>query len=326
MSKSRLSTALTEGLDQGAGPRIAVLRPDPDYDLSGFAASDVTIVHRFRPHVMDWEAAGYSVVEDCPEVDLAVVVIPKSKTLARVMIAEAVAKAGCVFVDGSKDHGIDSLYKECRKRAGELPSVTKAHGRLFVLPKSDLFDDWKSAGPVAGPEGFKTQAGVFSEGGVDRGSALLAKALPKKLPARVADFGAGWGYLSRTILEREGVQSLDLWEAEGLSLDCARLNTPDERAMFHWGDVTREVPKRTYDAIVMNPPFHTGRRADVGLGQAFILAAARALVPNGQLWMVANRHLPYESLLGSAFIKVEELMGDKGFKVLHASRPKGDRT
>ena len=58
------------------------------------------------------------------------------------------------------------------------------------------------------------------------------------------------------------------------------------------------------DAVVMNPPFHTGRTAEPGLGQAFITAAARLLAPQGQLWMVANRHLPYETALGGQFAHV----------------------
>jgi 16S rRNA (guanine1207-N2)-methyltransferase len=40
------------------------------------------------------------------------------------------------------------------------------------------------------------QAGVFSGEDGGSGSALLAAALPAKLPARMADLGAGWGYLA----------------------------------------------------------------------------------------------------------------------------------
>ena len=72
----------------------------------------------------------------------------------------------------------------------------------------------------------------------------------------------------------------------------------------------------------MNPPFHTGRAADPALGIAFIAAAARALTGSGQLWMVANRHLPYEAALRDRFKTVEELGGDAAFKLFHATRPK----
>jgi len=71
----------------------------------------------------------------------------------------------------------------------------------------------------------------------------------------------------------------------------------------------------------MNPPFHTGRAAEPSLGRAFIAAASRMLAPHGKLWMVANRHLPYEQALRDQFRNVDEIAGDGAFKVFHANRP-----
>ena len=75
----------------------------------------------------------------------------------------------------------------------------------------------------------------------------------------------------------------------------------------------------------MNPPFHTGRAAEPALGQAFIANAARLLKPAGQLWLVANRHLPYETPLNEAFASLTEVAGDNRFKILHAARPRRSR-
>jgi len=149
----------------------------------------------------------------------------------------------------------------------------------------------------------------------------LAGALPDKLPQNMADLGAGWGYLAAAVLERDGVLSLDMVEAEILSLDCARLNVTDPRVDFHWADAMLFQPKKTFGGIVMNPPFHTGRASEPSLGRAFIAASARMLAPNGKLWMVANRHLPYEQALRDAFRNVDEIAGDGAFKVFHATRP-----
>ncbi|MDT9081655.1 methyltransferase, partial [Escherichia coli] len=80
----------------------------------------------------------------------------------------------------------------------------------------------------------------------------------------------------------------------------------DPRARFTWADATQGRPG-PFDAVVMNPPFHNGRAADPALGLAFIRAAAHALTPSGTLWMVANRHLPYEAALREAFREVEEV-------------------
>jgi 16S rRNA (guanine1207-N2)-methyltransferase len=79
------------------------------------------------------------------------------------------------------------------------------------------------------------------------------------------------------------------------------------------------------DAVVMNPPFHTSRDADPAIGQAFIRAAHGMLAQNGKLWVVANRHLPYESTLGEFFAEVSEIAGDRSFKVLEAVRPRRSR-
>ena len=62
------------------------------------------------------------------------------------------------------------------------------------------------------------------------------------------------------------------------------------------------------------------RIADLGAGWSFIASAARNLTRNGNLWMVANRHLPYETTLGENFAQVQEVAGDNRFKVFHASR------
>ena len=63
------------------------------------------------------------------------------------------------------------------------------------------------------------------------------------------------------------------------------------------------------------------RAADPSLGRAFIAAAARLLAPQGGLWLVANRHLPYEAALAEAFGEVQEIAGDASFKVIEARRP-----
>lgn len=320
MSTSRLSTALADGLISLLDGNIVIIRPDATYDAGPLPRGQVLVVQGFYPDAMAWQNAGYPVSQVLDDCAVAIVVVPRSKALARALVADACKHAQLVIVDGQKTDGADSLFKDCRKRLGDLPSLTKAHGRLFWFPATDRFDDWTAPAPEVGPEGFVTTAGVFSDGEVDKGSALLVAALPQKLPARMADLGAGWGYLSHHVLQREGVASVDLIEAEALSLDCARRNISDPRARFHWADATA-FDGAGFDGIVMNPPFHTGRAADPSLGRSFIAAAARLLTPHGKLWMVANRHLPYETTLQSCFRNVDTIGGNSAFKVFYATKP-----
>lgn len=56
------------------------------------------------------------------------------------------------------------------------------------------------------------------------------------------------------------------------------------------------------------------------LGQAFIRAAAGALKRGGVCWLVANRHLPYETVLGELFKEVTPGQEGGGFKVFRARK------
>ena len=99
----------------------------------------------------------------------------------------------------------------------------------------------------------------------------------------------------------------------------------DPRARFHWADATTFRLPEPVNGVVMNPPFHEGRAADPHLGARFIRAAAGLLTGAGRLWMVANRHLPYEAALSELFADVQEIGGDNRFKVITATgagRPK----
>lgn len=325
MARDRLTRAVEDGLLELPPGRIAAVRPTPGTDLSSLPRDRVIIVSTFRPDADRWQAQGYDVTADLPDADLALVFMPRSKALARATVAEALARAARVAVDGQRTDGIDALWRELRNRLGDLPTVSASHGKLFVLPSGATLPDAPPSAPRPGPGGWHLQPGVFSEGGPDPASVLLARALPPVLPARMADLGAGWGYLARAILSRDGVETLDLVEAERLALDCARLNVPDPRARFHWADARNFRPQTPWDGVVMNPPFHAGRAAEPELGQAFIAAAAAGLAPDGQLWLVANRQLPYEAALSRAFARIDEIGAADGFKLLHARRPRRQR-
>ncbi|ROU01177.1 class I SAM-dependent methyltransferase [Histidinibacterium lentulum] len=319
MAAPRLEAALSGPLALPEGA-VAVVRPPADLELP-FGPERAVVVSGFRPDVEAWAARGYAAGREWPEAASSVLIVPRSRALAQDLFARAVAQ-GPVFVDGQKTDGVDALWKAVRARLGELPAVTRGHGRAFLAPRSDAFGDWRSPAARPGPEGFVTAAGGFSEAGVDPGSRLLADHLPGTLPGHVVDLGAGWGYLTARALEKAGVERVDLVEAEADALDAARRNIADPRARFHWADARTWKSEAAAGAVLCNPPFHPGRRPDPDLGRAFISAAARMLSPHGSLWLVANRHLPYEAALDALFAEVTPLGADPRYKLIHARRPR----
>ncbi len=325
MRSARLQQALDSGAialpDQGT---ILVYNPHAGDDLSALPRDRCVVIQGFRPDHDAFVRQGFVVGTSAePGAAAAVICLPRSRAEARALIADAAMKVvpgGPVILDGQKTDGIDAAHRDIRARAETSVPLSKAHGKIFAFPAGEGFADWAAVETVT-PEGFVTRPGVFSADGPDRGSQLLAAALPAKMLARVVDLGAGWGYLARAILEREGVKVLDLVEADAAALACARRNVTDPRARFHWADATSFRADGAVDAVVCNPPFHAGRTADPALGVAFIRAAAALLHPGGVLWLVANRHLPYASVLAETFHDIEDAGQDSAFRVIRASRP-----
>lgn len=325
MRFTRLTAAIDSGLFDlpGAG-EIAVFRPHLGDDLSCLPRGQVRVLTGFRPDHDHFQALGYAVARHVTAAAAAILCLPRSKTAAFAMIAEAmatVAPGAPILVDGQKTDGVAAILKDCQSAGlvqGE--ALAKAHGKAFLLRAGVAPAGWAAA-PQQIEGGFVTAPGVFSADAPDRGSVMLAAALPATLPSRIVDLGAGWGFLARSVLARPGVKELHLVEAEADALDCARQNIVDARAVFHWADATTFRPPHLAHAVVMNPPFHAGRDADPALGQGFLRAAARMLAPQGTLWMVANRHLPYDRVLAELFREVSEIGGDGAFKVVRAAVP-----
>lgn len=321
---SRLSLALGTGevALPGAG-RIAVFAPRAGHDLSALPLGRCHVITGFRPDFDHFAARGFS-CGIAPEgrYAAAVVFLVRARALSEALIGRAAAVAdGPVIVDGAKTDGVEAVLRACRSRTDVAPPLSKAHGKLFHFTAGPEFRDWAHTAPQRIEGGFVTRPGLFSADGIDPGSSLLADSLPERLGARVADLGAGWGYLAARALERGDIDEMHLVEGEHAALECARLNVTDPRARFHWQDATRWRPGDPVDTVITNPPFHAGRRPDPALGLAFVTAAARILAPRGQLFLVANRHLPYEAQMQRQFGDVSEIGGDGRFKLLHAARP-----
>ncbi|MGO4909399.1 class I SAM-dependent methyltransferase [Pseudorhodobacter sp. W20_MBD10_FR17] len=328
MRSERLTFALRN--NQLALPdsgEILALRPRGGDSFSMLPKARLTVQQSMRPDYDDFSARGYQVVAERPaskRFAAVLVCVPRAKAEARAMLADAAAATGpngLIIVDGQKTDGIDSLLRDLRQRFTISEPVSKAHGKLFIFtPHDDQMLDW-AAKPQIIDGGFQTLPGVFSADAPDAGSALLAANLPEKLGTRVIDLGAGWGYLGRAILTRSTVKELHLVEAEAIALNCARLNITDPRAQFHWADATSFKLDRGVDTVVCNPPFHTARDPDPALGTAFIQSAARLLASHGTLWLVANRHLPYQKTLAALFREVEDIGSDPRFRITRAARP-----
>jgi len=243
---------------------------------------------------------------------------------ALALALRALKPGGKLTVMAPKDKGGSRLGKELKTFGCAVEETGRRHQRLCFAARPDEPQGLEAAiaaGALQKVEALDgwSQPGVFSWDRPDPGSLLLIQALPT-LAGRGADFGCGIGLIARAVLARAAVTSLELIDIDRRAVEAARRNIDDSRARIHWADVRCEPALENLDFVVMNPPFHDGGAEDKALGQAFIRRAHQVLSKGGSLWIVANRHLPYEGVLTPLFATVELKAEAGGFKVYEARR------
>ncbi len=162
--------------------------------------------------------------------------------------------------------------------------------------------------------------GVFSHGRLDEGSRLLLDALQQNTlpkPGKVVDVGCGAGVLSIT-LARQGwqVQAMDV-SATAVASCKISLERNGLQGQVSGGDLFSPVSGRV-DMIVTNPPFHDRRLRTTDITRRLIQEAPRHLKEGGEMWLVANRELPYVQWLDQAFRHVQVAAETNRFRVYRA--------
>ncbi len=227
---------------------------------------------------------------------------PKEKGGAR--LRKELETFGCVVQDAGRQH-----QRICHTERPQVLAPLEPALEAGALQYSPALGLW-------------TQPGVFSWDRIDPGTRQLMKALPP-LSGRGADFGCGLGVLAQAALASQAVTALALIDLDRRAIGAAKHNVEDPRATLHWADVLTAPDLSDLDFVVMNPPFHDQGVENRALGQVFIRRAHQALRKGGSLWLVANRHMPYEAVLNELFAHVTPqvtIKGDVGGYKLYEAR------
>jgi len=169
-------------------------------------------------------------------------------------------------------------------------------------------------------------SGVFSRDSLDIGTRVLLQFMPKTKPQqKLIDLGCGTGvlgtYAAKQNSELEVTFTDESWLAVASAVKTFHANI-EGNANFSVTNVLNNLADNHYDHILCNPPFHQQNVQTSAIADKMFKDSALKLNSNGELRVVANRHLPYENKLQKYFSSVEILSKDPKFNVWLAKDPK----
>jgi 16S rRNA (guanine1207-N2)-methyltransferase len=163
--------------------------------------------------------------------------------------------------------------------------------------------------------------GVFSHGHADEGTQKLLETLDEPPASPVLDLGCGCGLIGTWVARRWPALTVDMVDASAVALASARLtasaNGPSDADVWA-SDVFSDVAG-VYGTILSNPPFHEGVLTQYRTVEQMLRGAVDHLRPGGRLRLVANRSLPYPSMLEESFGAYRVVSEDRRYRVFEAA-------
>ena len=165
-------------------------------------------------------------------------------------------------------------------------------------------------------------SGVFAQGRLDRGTAVLLRETEPPTARRYLDLGCGYGVIGlalATAVAGSVVRAVDVNQRAVLlaNENAASLGVADRFEASTPDDVPAD---ETYDEIWSNPPIRVGKQALHEL----LLRWLPRLEPGGRAVLVVGKNLGADSLqrwLADQGHPTSRLASAKGFRVLEVSRP-----
>ncbi len=327
--------------------RLAILAPADTSLMPALSSSGLVVTEHYglwqRLQAIDgWQTAfGYDDPALAPaSADTVVVFLPKARAELSLRLELArwlVAKGGRLVLVGEKKEGISGAVKQFKAVAPQAVKVDSArHCQVWqadsVQPAETFdVDEWLEWHPVE-CVGIRFQVaglpGIFSAGELDAGTAMLLGSLAE-FPIEegpVLDFACGAGVIGTwlQLYQRSAGQPgarVDGVDVQSQAVISARstYQRANTNGVITASDGLSRVGGK-YAAVLSNPPFHTGLRTDTSMTEQFLRQVAEHLEPGGELRLVANSFLPYESLIRRHVGPVRAIAADKRFTVWSARR------
>jgi 16S rRNA (guanine1207-N2)-methyltransferase len=165
---------------------------------------------------------------------------------------------------------------------------------------------------------------LFSREQLDIGTRFLLENLPRtEGPGDIVDLGCGNGVIGLMAMHRNPEARAHFVDESSMAIASARENLrqvdPDlRRCRFTLGNALDGFAAASADLVLSNPPFHQQQAVADAIVRQMFRQTAHILRPQGEFWLVANRHLDYKKPLRRLFSRVEVPAANRKFVILRA--------
>ena len=247
---------------------------------------------------------------------------------------------GVCYIAGANNEGIKSAAKLLERAFGNSTLLAYDSGNRIVSAVKEsntAADDEVFESPFLPSDTFReievalrdqsftmySRPGVFSWDHLDEATQILAEHMMVLPGASVLDLGCGSGPLGILASRLSGGGPLVMVDVDVESVRSAA-KSADAAGVTNYrvlpSDVAGAVIDERFELVVTNPPFHVGKQTELSVPLQFIDDSWEVLSSGGQLFLVANRTLPYETSIRRRFGNVLMVHDGRRFKVLTATK------
>lgn len=314
--------------DQFGALSVAMSQYQP-CNWSDSRLSHLATIHNYTLNQIDRLPDNLSSTEALvKDFDLVLIRLPKTLALLehQLILLKQHLKPGAVVIGAAMSKYIQrSMIELFEQTIGPTHTSLAEKKARLILP---TVDDAIAARLSPYPDAFEVpeyrlqlqhHANVFSRKQLDIGARFLIEQFEQLPDAHhIIDLACGNGVLGIMAKRYRPGASVHFYDESYMAVasakDNVRINCGESGdSQFYVNDCLDGVASDSADCILCNPPFHQQQTIGEHIARQMFSDSHRVLKNNGQLWVVANRHLPYRPVLNRLFRQVRVVASNRKF-------------